>query len=243
LRFFCQSYFESETKLWEYFSGQHFPPTVKEMVLQDKTIVPYWCKCPDQLIQLQQNKIISVEQLVGLKRVDFMIGSDWRQETDPKILFRFENLAATSNVFQIGSVSQSKDDLEILHSTVLHPIGDGARLIAEGGHFLVNRDLSLSFLPQTESSIICSIPNRLLIVGDHKFYAQMLGRENMSGSWCMWCKSHPSEWHSFGKSFPSWMIESLKSHKDKIIRERLKEPREICGVVSCPVWYFVEPSH
>jgi hypothetical protein len=77
--------------------------------------------------------------------------------------------------------------------------------------------MSLSFLPWTGPSIIFSAPNCLLIVGDHKFYAQILGRENMSGSWCMWCKYHPSEWQSFGLSFPSWMIESLKSHKDKII--------------------------
>jgi hypothetical protein len=37
--------------------------------------------------------------------------------------------------------------------------------------------------------------------------------------------------------------ESLKNHKDKIIRERLKEPRDICEGVSYPVWDFVEPSH
>jgi hypothetical protein len=54
--------------------------------------------------------------------------------------------------------------------------------------------MSLTFLPQTRSNIVCSIPNRLRIVGDHKFYAQMLGRENMSRLWCMRCKSHPSEW-------------------------------------------------
>ena len=52
-RFFGTSYFESELKRREYFSGQDFPPIVKEKVLQDKTIIPYWYKPPDELIQHQ----------------------------------------------------------------------------------------------------------------------------------------------------------------------------------------------
>jgi hypothetical protein len=160
-----------------------------------------------------------------------------------KFFFRYENSNTISKLFQIASAPRSKDDLEILHSTVLDRIGDGARLIAEGQHFCVSKDMSLTFLPWTGVDIICTVPNRLLIVGNLKFFAQMLGRENMSGSWCMWCHSHPSEWHSFGQNFPCWTIESLKSHKDEVIHEKYKDPKDICGVVSYPVWDFVELSH
>jgi hypothetical protein len=70
----------------------------------------------------------------------------------------------------------------------------------------------------------------------------MLGRENMSGSWCMWCHSHPSRWNSLTRHYPSWTIESLKRQKDRVDTEKLKEARDICGVVSYPVWDFVEPK-
>jgi hypothetical protein len=60
----------------------------------------------------------------------------------------------------------------------------------------------------------------------------------------MWCHSHPSQWNTYGQSSPLWRINSLKSHKDKIIiRGKLKKPRDICGVVSYPIWDFLEPSH
>jgi arsenate reductase-like glutaredoxin family protein len=59
----------------------------------------------------------------------------------------------------------------------------------------------------------------------------------------MWCRSHPSEWSSLDRCFPAWTVEELKTHKDRIVAERLKEPRDICGVVSYPVWDFIEPLH
>jgi hypothetical protein len=51
----------------EYFSGQGFPPIVKEKVLEDKTIIPYWYKPPDKLIQHQLKAIVLADQLLGLK--------------------------------------------------------------------------------------------------------------------------------------------------------------------------------
>jgi len=161
-----------------------------------------------------------------------------------KCLLRFYDRPTISKVFQIASVSHSKNDISILQSMLIDPIGTGARLIVEGGHFSVEKDtngtLDLSFLPRTGNKIICNVTNRVLVVGD---LAQMLGHENMSRSWCMWCRSHPSEWSSLDKCFSAWTIEELKTHKDRIVAERLKEPRDICGVVSYPVWDFIEPLH
>jgi hypothetical protein len=58
----------------------------------------------------------------------------------------------------------------------------------------------------------------------------------------MWCHSHPSRWNSLTRHYPSWTIESLKRQKDRVDTEKLKEARDICGVVSYPVWDFVEPK-
>jgi hypothetical protein len=45
-------------------------------MLLDKTTIHYWYKKPDELILHQLHKIITEEQLHGLKRVDFTIGGD-----------------------------------------------------------------------------------------------------------------------------------------------------------------------
>jgi hypothetical protein len=52
-------------------------------------------------------------------------------------------------LFQIASVSHSKDDTKILHSSVLHPIRESLRRISLGGQFIVyddsNDSLGLTF--------------------------------------------------------------------------------------------------
>jgi hypothetical protein len=87
-----------------------------------------------------------------------------------KVLMIFSDKPTISKLFQIVSVSHSKDDLSVLRSTVIEPIGIGARLIVEGGHFSVqksnNDDLDLSSSPRTGNKIICNVPNRVLVVGD-----------------------------------------------------------------------------
>jgi hypothetical protein len=122
-----------------------------------------------------------------------------------------------------------------------YPIGRWARLIVEVGHFSVMKDskgdLNLSFSPQGGNNIICYVPNHVL-----KFFAQILGHENMSESWCMWCQSQPCKLNSLNRSFPPWTIEFLKRQKDNIVKEKLKEPKAIYGVVDYPVWDFIKSS-
>jgi hypothetical protein len=74
--------------------------------------------------------------------------------------------------------------------------------MVEGGQFIVTRveddRLMVAFSSSPEYSSIaqfCSVCNTIVVVGDLKLYAQLLGRENFSGSWCMWCAAHPSQWN------------------------------------------------
>jgi hypothetical protein len=41
----------------------------------------------------------------------------------------------------------------------------------------------------------------------------------------------------------NWTTEKIKSIKGRIDRKELKEPRELLGVVSNPVWDFVQPQN
>jgi len=92
---------------------------------------------------------------------------------------------------------------------------------------------------------LCNVSTRIVVVGDLKFYAQLLGRENMSSSWFMWCTSHPSEWkhHPLPPS-NLWTIKKIKKkHKECIDRKQVKEAREILGIVNYPVWDFIQPEN
>jgi hypothetical protein len=126
-----------------------------------------------------------------------------------KVNFRLPNKETVSYLTQIASVSFSKNNIEILKETVLDPTGEGLWIIALGHSFIVlDNDYTVKFsLSNTtsNSSVHCSCPLQVYLVGDLKFYAQMSGRKVMSSYWCMWCMLHPSEWRTFcdnGDSFP-----------------------------------------
>lgn len=68
----------------------------------------------------------------------------------------------------------------------------------------------------------------------------------MSGSWCMWCDSHPSQWNndlSTDRESQLWTIQKLKEVKNKITRGELKQAKDKLGVVEYPIWDFIEPDN
>jgi len=79
---------ESEKKRKKYFGTNDYPPTCKRKVLEDKTIIPYWYKLPNELIKDQINEIVSAENLVGLERVNFIVGSN-HGRGNYRMMFKF----------------------------------------------------------------------------------------------------------------------------------------------------------
>jgi hypothetical protein len=76
---------------------------------------------------------------------------------------------------------------------------------------------------------VCSVRNTIVVVGDQKFHAQLLGKENMSGSWCMCCDAHPSQWNVDTSRYKDsiWMIyRRIKELKDKITKGELKQAKD-----------------
>ena len=59
-----------------------------------------------------------------------------------------------------------------------------------GSRFLLYKNdkatFSLKCGCSDQNTCYCNVPKWMFGVGDLKFYAQMLGQDNMSGSWCMW---------------------------------------------------------
>jgi len=216
--FFGKSFFESEHKHRAYFGNNDFPPTVKKMELEDKTWVYFWYKQPDLLLQHQIKEIISATDLEGIIGVDIACGGDHgggRFRMLLKILLRFTNKPSISHNYEVANVSHSQDDIDILKKTVLDAVIGGLRVIANGGRFVIGQDFRLSFTPlNADEPALCDVPIRLFINGDLKFFAQILGRDGMSTSWCMWCRVHPSEWKGLDGVDPQelWSIDSQKKN-------------------------------
>jgi hypothetical protein len=125
--------------------------------------------------------------------------------------------------------------------------------MVEGGRFIVTKGGGNRLMVQFSSSpegngttAVCNVPITIVVVGDLKFYAQLLGGEKMSGSWCMWRDTHPFQWNddvlNNGESLP-WMIQRLKEVKDKITRGELKQAKDKLGVIEYSIWDFIEPRN
>jgi hypothetical protein len=120
------------------------------------------------MLKHQINNIIKRDQLQHVSCVDLLVGGDHGGRKfcmTLKILFRFHERSTISRLFQITSVSHSKDDTKILESTVLNPIGESMRRISHGGHFIEYSDtndslgltfnLNVSFVSTNTCKILC----------------------------------------------------------------------------------------
>jgi hypothetical protein len=65
--------FESEHKQHAFFAGNEYPPFVDRTTLPNKTIIYFWFKETDKLLQHQISKIIKKEQLQQLINIDLSV--------------------------------------------------------------------------------------------------------------------------------------------------------------------------
>ena len=73
--------------------------------------------------------------------------------------------------------------------------------------------------------------------GDLAFFAAVLGKVNMSGKWCTWCKLSPSEWRHAGHNCgEKWTIDRMSQLRDKIMRKEIEaKASNKKGVVEVPL--------
>jgi hypothetical protein len=115
-------------------------PTIDVYITQDDTKVRYWYKKPNELLKHQIAHIITADDVKNLQHLDFTVGGDHgkgRFRMTFKMLLRYSDKQSASKLFQIASVEYSKDDIVILNSTVLKPVGEGLKEVKDGGRFIV----------------------------------------------------------------------------------------------------------
>mmetsp|Transcript_16263 Transcript_16263/g.23224 ORF Transcript_16263/g.23224 Transcript_16263/m.23224 type:complete len:125 (+) Transcript_16263:1330-1704(+) len=66
--------------------------------------------------------------------------------------------------------------------------------------------------------------SRTFIAGDLAFFAVILGKENMLGSWCNWCKLSQKGWSKFGhEKGELWSIEKINNIRNNVENGTLAE--------------------
>jgi hypothetical protein len=169
-----------------------------------------------------------------------------------KLLLRFYHGKDTIiRLFEIANVSHSSDDIVIFNTTVLQRNAQGLETIHNGGRFIVSSSeeagqLELSFDEEPiNRQVHYNVPVSIFINGNLKFFAQRLGRDGMSTSWCMYCNVHPKDWSGL-VAVPDdelWTLAQQTQFLDSINAGHLKEAIDKKGIVSLPLLNFVEPKH
>jgi hypothetical protein len=101
---------------------------VDHEILPDKTIISYWWKKLDLLLQHQIKQVVNPEDLHGLQRVDICTGGDHgvcRFRMLLKILFCFMDKPPITRLFEIANILHSQDGIGILNRIVLQKFSDG----------------------------------------------------------------------------------------------------------------------
>jgi hypothetical protein len=90
-------------------------------------------------------------------------------------------------------------------------INDGSRFVVS---FEENNKINLSFCTN-EQEAICDVPIHLYVDGDIKYFVQMLGREGMSTSCCMYCQTHPNDWKGL-QSVPDNILWGISKQRQSL---------------------------
>jgi len=128
-----------------------------------------------------------------------------------------------------------------LEATVGIPLNESLKRIVGKFIFISPETISLMDeqlpdLGRPEESIL--MESRAFIAGDLSFFATILGKENMAGSWCTWCTLSKAQWsaadHPIGEP---WTIEKILDIRRNVEENNLCEvPENIKGCTAKPLF-------
>jgi hypothetical protein len=155
-----------------------------------------------------------------------------------KLVVRTKKHEEWSKVFPIGDISSSKDSCEIFKGTIKENLAKGINDIINGYvKFTIDDDEKWICLIINEGNIqynpmfddiIIIVP---FVVGDYKFYSQMLGKEGYDSHWCPHCKLYRTEWQKgCVYTIDKWVLTSIKAQHQSNLATQAKgvDKRGVC---------------
>ena len=157
-----------------------------------------------------------------------------------------------SKVFPLGDISSSKDSCEIFKGTIKENLSKGINDIINGyvkftigddGKWMCSiiNECNIQYNPFDD--IIIIVP---FVVGDYKFYSQMLGKEGYDSHWCPHCKLYRTEWQKgCVYTIDEWELTSIKAQHQSNLATKAKgvDKRGVCEepYFDIPVSNFIPP--
>jgi hypothetical protein len=120
-------------------------------------------------------------------------------------------------VMKVGHIDCMKNTYDILESSVAGPLNKSIEEVVKSGALQLIREqdgnLYCSMKNDDDQSlltIITNLPIRVFVTGDLAYFAAILGKVNMAGDWCTWCRLSAKEWsptdHDKGEL---WTLEAM----------------------------------
>jgi hypothetical protein len=144
----------------------------------------------------------------------------------------------------VGNVECKKDTRKVLEKTIGIPLNQSLHLTVGKTIVIHCADtiptITLADEPpadcQTDTSFW--METRTFIAGDLSFYATILGKENMAGSWCTWCMLSKAQWCAAGHQLGEpWTIEKIYNIRRNVTQNSMPEtPETIMGCTDKPLF-------
>jgi hypothetical protein len=133
-------------------------------------------------------------------------------------------------IMKIGHVSCDMDTLYILSNTIMTHVNNSLKTIVHKNLFISkvygNGDemFSVTLADEDPNNVVdnnfpdyFSIPLPVKVTEDLAFLSTALGKENMSGHWCIWCELSPAQWAIEGHlQGEHWTFEKIFSLRQMI---------------------------
>ena len=220
----------------------------------------FWTKSvPKVVLTSLKNRLGESGQYDSVQSIDLVIGGDHGQGKFRSVMKIILRNASGKNIdsfcVKIGHIDCDKDTYHVLKNSVTKPLNDDIKAITDSGsvQFITNlttKEKSIVFdtideIDEEKFSIQKSVPIRILMCGDLAFFAAVLGKVNMSGKWCTWCKLSPSEWRPSGHICgEKWTIDGMSQLREKIMRKEIEaKASNKMGVVEVPLIDTIPIDH
>eukprot|EP00978_Attheya_sp_CCMP212_P037364 scaffold175527_cov64-Attheya_sp.AAC.1 len=236
--------------------GQEHVPPICDKFKMEKKDIHFWTKPLTVVLckGIESRLMDNFELCNEMKSIDVVIGGDHGQgkfRAVTKINIRNEDAGRRkidSFVLQIAHI----DTYEVLKQSIAGPLNEGMRTLKEAGGVKVDFDLTTKkcvasaaipgWIPnQNETSVL--IPIKIFISGDLAFFTAVLGKINMSGSWCTWCKLSPKEWKEYmHEKGQLWILDSMYTIQYAIENGDInpKDAQSRKGIVTDPLFDCIE---
>ena len=177
----------------------------------------------------------------GYDSLDIVFGGDHgnrRFQSVIRLIFRNSTNCEVEPYYvtqTVGSIECAKDSREILENTIAGLLNEGLQRIM---NYIICTDDYIMFSDDRTENCNWDFRLKKLICGDLAFFATILGKENMSSTWCTWCMLSKMQCSAGGHELGDlWDIQKTKDIREGVERKEISQrPENLKGCTHMPLF-------